>query len=282
MAESMYGGFKRLGTRLGLGLGLMAMLAACSGNKHEPKPVQEPIDYEIDGEMHRGYLVYDASVSKARPLVVVVPNWLGVTEASLAKAQRAAGEDYVLFVADMFGVDHQPVDTEAAGAAVAALYSNRMLLRERANAALQTARDLASATDKPWRADPDRIAAIGFCFGGATVLELARSGADVDAVVSFHGNLALSGDAPQSVIRSRVLVLHGDADPYVPVEEVRAFEEEMRAIDVDWQMVSYGGAVHSFTNPLAQMPGQAMYDEAVAKDAFRQMRAFLADTFDAQ
>lgn len=243
-------------------------------------PVEKVVDYTIDGQPHRGYVYYDDAVKTPRPLVVLVPNWLGTSAANRKQAAEIAGKDYVVFVADMFGRNKQPADQAAAGKAVAALYGNRSLLRARIVANKQEAMIYAKSAKLP--ADLSRIAAIGFCFGGATVLELARTGDDVAAVVSFHGNLSLDAPAENAPIRTRILALHGDADPYVPAKQVEAFLAEMRAVKPDWQLVSFGGAVHSFTDPDANVPGQAMYDARIARRAFQMMRDYLAEAFSAK
>lgn len=243
-------------------------------------PVEKVVDYTIGGQPHRGYAYYDDAVKTARPLVVLVPNWMGTSAANRKQAAEIAGKDYVVFVADMYGRDKQPADQAAAAKAVGALYGNRALLRSRIVASKQEAMIYAKSAKLP--ADLGKIAAIGFCFGGATVLELARTGDDVAAVVSFHGNLSLDAPAENEPIRTRILALHGDADPYVPAKQVEAFLAEMRAAKPDWQLVSFGGAVHSFTDPDANMPGQAMYDAEIARRAFTMMRNHLAEAFSAK
>ena len=242
-------------------------------------PVEKAVDYLIDGQPHRGYAYYDNAAKASRPLLVMVPNWLGTSAANRRQAAEIAGKDYVVFLADMYGRDQQPADSAAAGKTVTALYGNRTLLRSRILANKQQALQYAQRARLP--ADLDRVAAIGFCFGGAAVLELARTGDDIAAVVSFHGNLSLEAPAENQPIRTRILALHGDADPYVPAKQVEAFLTEMRAAKPDWQLVSFGGAVHSFTDPDANMPGQAQYDARIARRAFEMMRSFLAEAFSA-
>lgn len=255
--------------------------AAIAGALSVPAMAAEKVlDYPIDGRSHRGYFYYDDSVKTARPLVVLVPNWLGTSAANRKQAAEIAGSDYVVFVADMYGKDAQPADAEAAGKAVRALYGDRPVLRKRAITAKTAA--LAHARSAGLPVDATKVAAIGFCFGGATVLELARSGDDIAAAVSFHGNLSLPGEMPPAPIRARILALHGDADPYVPAEQVDPFLAEMRAAKADWQLVRFGGAVHSFTDPEANLPGQAMYDAKVSRRAFTMMRDFLAEAFSAR
>ncbi|PAU89056.1 dienelactone hydrolase [Pseudomonas sp. WN033] len=235
--------------------------------------VVERVDYEIDGEAYQGMLVYDDAVSERRPGILMVPNWMGVTENAAKKAYRAGGSEYVVFVADMYGKDIRPQNTDEAGKAAGFVRSDRALMRQRANAALEVFKGKADEVGL----DAERLAAIGFCFGGGTVLELARSGASIGAVVSFHGNLDTPNVADAKAIKAPVLVLHGADDPYVPTEQVLAFEAEMREAGVDWQLVSYGGAVHSFTDPTANVPGQAQYHEKVAARAFNAMHQFFAE-----
>lgn len=234
------------------------------------------VEYRVDGRLHRGCVIHAPDATAApRPLVMVVPSWLGITEHSLAKAEAALGAEYVLFVADIYGVDAWPKDAAEAGPLVRGLYGDRSELRRRVAGALAAAR----AGAEQWQADARHVAAIGFCFGGATVLELARSGADVVAVASFHGALVLPSSATTPALRARILVLHGDADPSIPPEHVRQFEAEMREAQADWQLVSYGGVVHSFTNPLANTPGRGLYSPRATRDGFRILRGFLNDSF---
>ncbi|WP_028239269.1 dienelactone hydrolase family protein [Stutzerimonas azotifigens] len=237
--------------------------------------VVQPVGYEIDGEPFEGALVYDDSVSGPRPGLVMVPNWLGVTDRAAEKAARAAGQKYVVFVADMYGKATRPADANEAKAAASAVRGDRPLMRKRAQAAVDVFREQAGEV-----LDEDRLAAIGFCFGGGSVLELARSGADLKAFVSFHGNLDTPNPDDAKAIKAPVLVLHGADDPSVPKEQVDAFIVEMQgAEDVDWQFVGYGGAVHSFTDPYANVPGRNEYNPTVARRAFAAMNDLLDEVF---
>ena len=260
--------------RLLQSLPLLGMLMAATA---QAAVTETAVDYQIAGAPHRGYVIYDSAVKAKRPLLVLVPNWLGANAANRKQAVEIAGKDYVVFVADMFGRDQLPANTDEAGKAVGAIYADRALLRSRVIAAKSTAIDTVKTQKLP--ADLGKIAAIGFCFGGASVLELARSGDDSAAVVSFHGNLSLSGAAQDQPIRAKVLALHGDADPFVPAEQVDAFLTEMRAAKADWELVRYGGAVHSFTDPDANWAGKAEYNPKVAKRAFARMKDFLNEAF---
>ena len=149
-----------------------------------------------------------------------------------------------------------------------------MLLRARVNAALRTLR-------KEPHVDPERVAAIGYCFGGTTVLELARSGAEIAGVVSFHGGLDTPNPADAKSIRCKLLVLHGADDPNVPPSQVAAFESEMTTAGVDWQLIKYSGAVHAFTNPEAGHDNSkgAAYNERAAKRSWEAMKVFFAEIF---
>lgn len=262
-------------------LGLALIAAAALGGT--ATAAEKVVDYQIDGRTHRGYAYYDDTIKTARPLLVLVPNWLGTNADNREQAAMIAGKDYVVFVADMYGADAQPSGPEVAGKLVASLYGDRPLLRQRVIAAKAAALGAIGSAKLP--ADAKKVAAIGFCFGGATVLELARSGDDIAAAVSFHGNLSLPAgkgvpaEGTPAPIKARILALHGDADPYVPAEQVSAFQTEMRAANADWQLVSFGGAVHSFTDVHANMPGKAQYDAKVAKRAYQMMRDFLAEAF---
>mgnify|MGYP003631275265 FL=1 len=230
----------------------------------------ENVAYEIDDEAYEGLLVFDDSVSDPRPGVLMVPNWMGVTEQAAEKAAKVAGSDYVVFVADMYGKDIRPQNADEAGAAATVVRSDRPLMRHRVNAALDVLREQA----KKVPLQTDNLVAIGFCFGGGTVLELARSGTEIKGVVSFHGNLDTPEPADADAIKMPVLVLHGADDPFVPQEQVLAFEDEMRNAKADWQLFSYGGAVHSFSDPYAKMTGKAEYHPQVAQRAFGAMRQF--------
>lgn len=252
---------------------LTTLLLAGIATAAQADMVTEPVAYDIDGEAYEGMLVYDGGVSDSRPGLLMVPNWMGVTEAAAEKAYRAAGSDYVVFIADMYGKDIRPQDSDEAGKAAGLVRGDRALQRQRVNAAL----DVFKAQTDRVALDTSKMAAIGFCFGGGSVLELARSGTEIAGVVSFHGNLDTPDAEDAKAIKTSVLVLHGADDPYVPVEQVQAFETEMRDAGVDWQLTSYGGAVHSFTDPAAAMPGQAEYHPLVAERAFAAMHLFLRE-----
>jgi dienelactone hydrolase len=238
-------------------------------------PVQKPVSWTLENAKYEGVLVYDDASKAPRPGLVMVPNWLGVTDAAVKQAVELAGQKYVILVADVYGAAVRPKSFDEAGKVAGALKGDRALLRKRVNKALEVL--LAQAKAAPF--DAKKVGAIGFCFGGTTALELARSGANVAGVVSFHGGLSSPKPEDAKGIKARVLALHGADDPSVPPEEVKAFEDELRAAKVDWQLVAFGGAVHSFTDPDANMPGRAQYNAPVARRAFRLMNDFFDELF---
>ena len=207
----------------------------------EAKVKTETVEYKQGDTVLEGYWAWDDAAKKPKPAVIVVHEWKGPGEYTRQRAQQLAKLGYVAFAADIYGKDVRPRSHEEAGKAAGMLRENRDLMRARAQAAI----DLV-AKDK--RVDPSKMAAIGYCFGGTTVLELARSGAKVGGVVSFHGGLDSPAPADGKNIKSRVLVLHGASDKGISDADKLAFEKELTDAKVDWQLVEYGGAVHCFTH----------------------------------
>lgn len=242
----------------------------------EAAVVEKAVPYEIDGKAFEGMLIYDNAVTSPRPGLLMVPDWLGVTEDSAKMAARAAGDKYVVFVADMYGKGVRPSNPDEAKAAADAVKADRPMMRKRAQAAVEVLKAQTS------QVDTSRLWAIGFCFGGGSVLELARSGAPLKGFVSFHGSLDTPNPADAQNIKAPVLVLHGANDPSVTPAQVDGFLAEMKAAKIDWQLVSYGGAVHSFTNPLANVPGRNQYHPTVATRAFKAMNDLFDEVFAAQ
>ncbi|RIX26433.1 dienelactone hydrolase family protein [Amnibacterium setariae] len=241
----------------------------------EPEPaggvVGTEVDYDADGTPARGYLAVPGDATGPLPAVLVVHDWLGVTDATRMRCDMLARIGYVAFAADVYGADLRPSDAEASQAA-GRFYGDRELWRGRLAAALQRLQAEPAA-------DTERLAAIGYCFGGSSALELARIGADLRAVVSFHGGLPTGAEGEAARIRAKLLVLTGAADPVVPDEAVKAFEDEMRtAPDLDWQVVTYSGAMHAFTVPTADAPDHgAAYDERADRRSWTAMKDFFAE-----
>jgi dienelactone hydrolase len=235
----------------------------------------EVVPYRHGDVQLEGYLAYDNTVKAARPAVLIVHEWWGLNDYVKKRTVQLAGMGYIAFAADIYGKGVVTKDPKEAGALAGKFrIGDRTLLRERVNAGLQVLRNHPLA-------DKQRIAAIGYCFGGTTVLELARSGVEVSGVVSFHGGLDTPNPDDARNIRAKVLVLHGADDPNVPLQQVIAFQDEMRKAKVDWQMISYGGAVHSFTNPESGSdPSRgAAYNEKADRRSWEHMKVFFAEIF---
>lgn len=248
---------------------LLALLASALA-----APRADAVTWKEGTTTFSGYVVWDDASSAARPGLVMVPNWYGVTPTAVEKAKAIAGTRYVVLVADVYGQGVRPTDDKAAGEQAGKLYADRAALRARAAAA--TAALKAQAGKAP--VDPARVGAIGFCFGGTTVLELARSGADLDGVVSFHGGLTTSAPARAGAVKAPVLVLNGADDSYVKPEDIAGFQAEMKGAGADWQLVQLSGAVHCFTEVDAKSPPGCVYDARASERAYRMMEGFFSET----
>lgn len=235
-----------------------------------------PIGYEVDGKPMQSMLVYDAAVKTPRPGLVMAPDWNGINDNQIALAKQIAGKDYVILVADVYGTAVRPKNMDEASAASRLLYAHRDTLRARIGAAFEQLRKQAGSAPL----DGKHWAAIGFCFGGTTVLDLARSGAAIAGVATFHGDLGSDDPALAKNIKGKVLAMNGGDDKFISEQEILAFKKEMRDAKVDWQFIDYGGAVHCFAIPSADgsTPG-CKYDPLVAKRAYAQMRGFLSEVF---
>ena len=260
---------------------LLALCAiACCASASHAAMVTKNIDYDVGGKKMQSVLVYDDAVKTARPGIVMTPDWLGMNPDQIAFAKQIAGKDYVILVADVYGVDVRPKNADEAGAAAGAMYKHRDDMRARINAALAQLK--AQVGKAPL--DGKHYGAIGFCFGGTVTLDLARSGADVGGVATFHGNLARDPGFADH-INAKVLVMHGADDKYESPEQIAGFQQEMRDANADWQFVAYGGAVHCFAIPTDvgdKASAGCKYDPPVAKRAFAQMHAFFDEVFAAK
>jgi len=234
----------------------------------------EVVDYRHGDAILEGYLAYDDSIQGKRPGVIVVHEWWGINNYARMRTEQLAKLGYIAFAIDMYGKDVRAKDAKEAGSLSSTYRSDRALMRSRASAGLEVLKNHSLT-------DVNRIAAIGYCFGGTTVLEMARSGAQLVGVVSFHGGLGTPNPEDAKNIKGKVLVLHGADDPAVPPDQVIAFQDEMRKANVDWYFVSYGGAVHSFTNPdSGNDPSRgAAYNEKADKRSWEAMKHFFAETF---
>jgi len=232
------------------------------------------LDYADGPQACKGWLVAGEATARPRPGVVLFPDARGMGEAAKDCARRLAGAGYVVLVADLYGHGTFAAEIPQAMQLMNDLRADVTRWRQRARAALEALARQASV-------DRNRLAAIGYCFGGSTALELARSGAALGAVVSFHGTLASPRPQDAANIKARVLVCHGGADPLVPPTQVAEFVAEMSKAPVDWQLHSYSGVVHGFTNPEADQAGTPAlaYDKAADRRSWQAMLALFGEAF---
>jgi dienelactone hydrolase len=231
------------------------------------------VEYRCDEATMRGHLVWDETVTVRRPGVAVFHEGLGLGDFAMARARMVAELGYVALAADMFGERRQARNLQEVATVVGGLRAAPEKLRARGQAALNALAALPQV-------DASRLAAIGFCFGGSVVLELAREGADLKAAVSFHGVLATKHPAASGGVRASVLVCTGADDPLAPPDQVTAFENEMRTANVrDWQVISYGNTLHGFTNPAADgsMMRTALYNEQADRRSWAAMKGLFGE-----
>ena len=234
----------------------------------------EVIEYKDGDAVLEGFLAYDDANDKPRAGVLVVQDWTGVGDYVKGRAKQLAELGYVAFCADIYGKGVHPTDPKECGALAGKFKGDRPVLRSRVKAGLE------QLVKNPL-VQKGRVAAIGYCFGGTTVLELGRSGADVQGIVSFHGGLGTPTPEDAKNIKGRVLVCHGADDPFVKADEVAAFTDEMVKGAVKFRFVSYGGAVHAFTRPDAGSDNSkgAAYNAAADKESWTEMKGFFAEIF---
>jgi dienelactone hydrolase len=240
----------------------------------EAKVRTETVEYRDGDTILEGFLAYDDASKEKRPGVVVVHEWWGLNDYAKGRAEELANLGYVAFAIDMYGKGVRAKTAQEAGKLAGIYRSDRQLMRRRAAVGLEVLKKYPLT-------DTKRIAAIGYCFGGGVVLEMARGGTDIAGVVSFHGNLDSPNPDDAKNIRASVLVLHGADDPFVKPEQVDAFWEEMKKTSADWQVDIYSGAVHSFTNPASgNDPSKGLaYNEKAARRAWNAMKHFFDEIF---
>lgn len=232
------------------------------------------VDYQ-DGDVElQGFLAFDDAIEAARPGVMVAHAWAGRSDFENSKAEALAKLGYVGFAIDNFGKGVLGGSTEENAALIQPFLEDRPMLQARMQIALNVLRGFDDV-------DAGRVAAIGFCFGGLCVLDLARSGADVNAVVSFHGLFAAPGNTEGNRIKAKVLALHGWNDPMATPDSVLSLAEELTGMGADWQLVGYGNTMHAFTNPAANDPKLGtVYNADSDRRSWNAMREFLSEIFD--
>jgi dienelactone hydrolase len=234
-----------------------------------------PVEYtSADGTIMEGYVAYDDTATTRRPGIIIVHDWMGLTQFDKDKAQELAQEGYVAFAADIYGKGVRPANADEAKTQATKYKSDRPLLRSRIGAAFDT---LAAMK----QVDNAKLLVMGYCFGGTAALELARSGKPLSGTVSFHGGLSNPTPDNAKNIKGKVLVLHGADDPLVPPAEVQAFRDEMQKAGVPLTFIAYPGAVHAFTNPAAgddNSKGMA-YNSEADKASWLAFEKFLKQVF---
>jgi dienelactone hydrolase len=239
---------------------------------------ETPVAYSDGQTTMKGFVVYDTAKAGKRPGIILVHEWWGITKHIHDEANRLARQGYTAFIADMYGDARTADNPKDAGALMGSVMTNPQAMESRFNAARQ---QLA----KQSTVDPARIGAVGYCFGGAVVLNMARAGADLAGVVGFHASLGLNTPAPApGTVKAKILVLNGAADPFVKKEQYATLKADMDAAKADYRVIEYPGAVHAFTNPEATALGKKFnlplrYDAKVNKEAEGEASRFFAATF---
>jgi dienelactone hydrolase len=236
-----------------------------------------PVEYKAGDTVLKGYLVYDDASQERRPGVLVVHEWWGHDQHARNSARKLAEAGYVALALDMYGGGKQADHPDSAGKFSGEVRKNLPLMKSRFEAGMQLLR-------KQPQVDGKRLAAIGYCFGGSVVLEMARAGEDLRGVASFHGGLATEHPAQPGRTKARVLVMTGAEDPFVPPEQIAAFKKEMEGAKVNYKFVSYPGAKHSFTNPDADANGTKFnlplnYNASADKESWLELQSFLKQIF---
>lgn len=241
-----------------------------------PSLTEKTVEYKDGDQAYEGFLAMPKAVNKqGLPGVLIVHNWMGVSDETKSKARELAKLGYIAFAVDVYGKGIRPKNAEEASK-LATQYrgSDRTEFRKRLNLGLKQLQQIQGV-------DPQRLGAMGYCFGGTGAVELARSGAALKGVVLFHAGLDSPTPADGKNIRGKLLALHGADDPYVPAKDLAAFEEEMRSNKVDWQLVKYGNAVHSFTEKSAGNDNSkgAAYNADADRRSWAAMERFWKEVF---
>lgn len=248
---------------------LAGMVVLALGTWAEAKVVTKEVPYEQNTVKLVGYLAYDDAAKGTRPGILVIHEWWGLNEYAKKRARQLAGLGYVAFAVDMYGEGKVTTHPQQASEWTKTITGNVAQWQERANAGLDVIR-------KDHRVDPKRIAAIGYCFGGATVQQMAYSGADLRGVVSFHGSPLPVKEDQAKQVKAKILILHGASDPLAKDAQIQNYVAAMEKSGLDWQMVFYGGAKHSFTNPDADKAGMDAlgYSPSADKRSWEHMKLF--------
>ena len=267
------------------GIASSLLLFSCNGGSEQKsdapvaevkKPVvkSESVSYKSDTLTMNGYVAYDETDSSKRPVVLIVPEWWGLNEYAKRRARMLAELGYVAMAVDFYGNGAQADNPEQAGKLATPFYKDPAMAKQRFDAALNWVKSLAQA-------DTNQIAAIGYCFGGAQVINMAKLGENLKGVVSFHGNLAVIPPVKDQT-KAKILVCHGAADPFVPEAEVATFKKQMDSVGASYVFKAYAGATHAFTNPDATENGKKFnlpiaYQAAADSSSWEDMKSFLKE-----
>jgi dienelactone hydrolase len=258
-------------------------LSACHDGENKapeasktPALKEENITYTGDGVTMNGFVVFDSNNTEKRPAILIIPEWWGLTDYAKSRAKQLAELGYIAMAVDMYGNGKTADSPDSAGKLAGPFYGNISMAKSRFDAALTKLKTYSQA-------DPTKIAAIGYCFGGAMALSMAKLGDSLAGVVSFHGNLNVV-PAKKELLKSKILVCHGADDTFVPKEEVDAFKKQMDSIGASYTFKSYPGAVHAFTNPNATEKGKKFniniaYNAAADSASWKDMKEFFGTIF---
>lgn len=252
---------------------LCAMI--CCSERATAAITTQAVEYNDGDVTLEGFVAWDSEkLDQPVPGILVVHQWMGLTDYEKRRCRQLAELGYVAFALDIYGKGVRPANTQEAAKQANVYKSDRELYRRRLNLGLEQLRQQEGVSQQ-------QIAAIGYCFGGTGVLELARSGADIAGVVSFHGGLDSPSPDDGRNVTAKVLACHGADDPFVPADDIEAFKAELNAANVDWQMNIYSGAVHSFTQPMAGNDNSrgAAYNERADKRSWAAMQLFFDELF---
>lgn len=256
--------------------------SACKDSKKkepamkEPKLKEEMVSYPLDSSTRNNFIVYDENLEGKRPVVYVIHEWWGLNDYTKMRARELAKLGYFAVAIDMYGDGKMGPDPDAAGKLATPFYMKPEMAKPVFEAAMEKTKSFPQA-------DVSKAAAIGYCFGGAQVLNLAKMGEDLKGVVSFHGNLTVV-PANKDLLKAQVLVCHGAVDPFVPETEVQQFKKQMDSIGAKYTFKAYAGATHAFTNPQATELGEKFkipvkYDAAADSASWNDMKTFFAEIF---
>lgn len=256
---------------------LMLVFGIANVATAEPRIVGKTVDYSAQGTAMKGYLTYDENITGKRPAVLVVPEWWGLNDYARERARMLAELGYTALAVDMYGDGKVVTTPDGAGKLSSEVMKNVKVARARFMAATDFLKEQPSV-------NPNRIAAIGYCFGGGVVLNMARQSVDLRGVASFHGSLTAVKPAQPGSVKAKILVLNGGADKFITPEQIEAFEREMKSAGADFRFISYPGALHSFTNPEATELGKKFnmpiaYNAEADRKSWVELKEFLKNIF---